>query len=85
MLDKKIGEYFGSVQEYRIARDIYWDTMTRNNLTPLQTYVPPHDTVPVNASFNIPTQHYSYWLMYQWLMQEKFSSILDNQMYEKNH
>lgn len=24
MLDKKIGEYFGSVQEYRIARDIYF-------------------------------------------------------------
>lgn len=82
MLDKKIGEYFGSVQEYRIARDIYWDVMTNNNLTPLQTYVPPHDTVPQNASFNILTQHYSYWLMYQWLMQEKFSSMLDNQKYE---
>lgn len=82
MLDKKIGEYFGSVQEYRIARDIYWSTMRTNGLTPLQTYVAPHSMQPDNAQFHIETEHFSYWLMYQWLMQEKFSSMLDNQKYE---
>jgi hypothetical protein len=82
MLDKKIGEYFGSVQEYRIARDIYWDAMTKSELTPLQTYVAPHDTVPQNASFTIPTEVHAYWLMYQWLMQEKYTRTLDNQRYE---